>query len=117
MGGMTARPDTDRADAGCLHCGTHVSERFAAVFGDENDDVHRCPACDSMPRISRGSAAGEFIGSRDDPETEQPERLRGARVRAARAEGGEAAVSVPRDGVCRGCCARRQPPRRRRRDT
>lgn len=70
----------NRLDAGdstvCRHCGRHVSERFAAVFGDRDDRVHRCQDCDSMPRIVRGSAAGATVDSRVDPEDE-PSRARG----------------------------------------
>jgi len=54
----------------CLHCGEHVSERFARVFGDDADRVHRCQACDSMPLITRGSAAGKPVPDRIDPEDE-----------------------------------------------
>lgn len=75
-------------ESGCLHCGAHVTDRFAAVFGDDDGAVHRCPACDSMPRISRGSAAGKVVASHVDPE-EQPERNQGARVGAARTDGGD----------------------------
>ncbi|SHG78922.1 DUF7563 family protein [Halobaculum gomorrense] len=88
MGAVTARLDTDRADTGCRNCGAHVTERFAAVFGDGDGDVHRCPACDSMPRISRGSAAGKTVTSRVDP-VDQPARNTGARVGAARTDGGD----------------------------
>ena len=65
---------------GCLHCDGHVSEQFARVFGDDADRVHRCQACDSMPRLSRGSAAGKPVPSRIDPEDE-PAHQHGARTR------------------------------------
>lgn len=26
-------------------CGNHISERFAAVFGDEENEVHHCIEC------------------------------------------------------------------------
>ncbi|WP_225935465.1 DUF7563 family protein [Halobaculum magnesiiphilum] len=55
----------------CRYCGGHVSEQFARVFGDEVDRVHRCQACDSMSRLSRGSAAGKHVPSRIDPEDGQ----------------------------------------------
>ncbi|WP_090622051.1 DUF7563 family protein [Natrinema salaciae] len=41
----------------CLHCGTHVTDRFRRVFGDD-DQAHRCGDCDSDIRLSRGSDAG-----------------------------------------------------------
>ncbi|GAA0217443.1 DUF7563 family protein [Halobaculum roseum] len=65
----------------CLHCGGHVSERFARVFGDDADRVHRCQACDSMPRLSRGNAAGKPVPNRIDPEDDQ-DRQHGTRTRA-----------------------------------
>ncbi|WP_418282763.1 DUF7563 family protein [Halorubrum sp. DTA98] len=43
----------------CDNCGCHVSDRFAAVYGDGQDQVHRCFACDCFRRITRGSAAGD----------------------------------------------------------
>lgn len=29
----------------CTHCGSHVSERFVQVFGDERGHVYACPDC------------------------------------------------------------------------
>ncbi|WP_435064301.1 DUF7563 family protein [Halobaculum sp. EA56] len=29
----------------CVRCGHHVTERFARVFGDNEDVVHRCIGC------------------------------------------------------------------------
>ncbi|WP_432765124.1 DUF7563 family protein [Halobaculum marinum] len=72
----------------CLHCGTHVTQRFARVFGDENGNVHRCQACDSSPRLSRGSAAGKSVDTHVDP-LDQPTRNSGARVGAVETEGGD----------------------------
>ncbi|WP_435147626.1 DUF7563 family protein [Halobaculum sp. P14] len=82
---MTARLDNEAGDTSCRNCGTHVSERFAAVFGDNNDQVHRCPACDSTPRLDRGTPAGKSVHI-PDPE-DQSVRLRGGRVRARDDEG------------------------------
>ncbi|WP_247004057.1 DUF7563 family protein [Halosolutus gelatinilyticus] len=45
----------------CEHCGTHVSDRFCRVFGDDRDRAHRCGECDSYRRLSRGSAAGKDV--------------------------------------------------------
>ncbi|WP_225917878.1 DUF7563 family protein [Halobaculum rubrum] len=64
-----------------LHCGRHVSERFARVFGDDADRAHRCQACDSMPRLSRSSAAGKRDPTHIDPE-DKPARQHNARTRA-----------------------------------
>ena len=43
----------------CQNCGTHVSERFARVMGDENNIVHACPQCDSEGALRAGTAAGK----------------------------------------------------------
>lgn len=37
----------------CANCGAHVSQTFGRVYGDDNDRAHRCPACDSIARLSR----------------------------------------------------------------
>lgn len=29
----------------CLNCGSHVTEDFAKVFGDQDDDVFHCINC------------------------------------------------------------------------
>lgn len=29
----------------CLNCGEMVTERFARVYGDNNDDIHHCINC------------------------------------------------------------------------
>lgn len=29
----------------CQQCGGHISQDFARVFGDNNDDVHACHGC------------------------------------------------------------------------
>jgi hypothetical protein len=42
----------------CHHCGTHVSQDFGRVYGDDQDRAHRCPECDTWIRIWKGSAAG-----------------------------------------------------------
>ncbi|MCU4799786.1 hypothetical protein OB920_05325 [Halobacteria archaeon HArc-gm2] len=70
----------------CQHCGAHVSRDFRRVYGDQDDTVHRCPACDSMGRLYRGSAAGKEIDLPDP--ADQPNRNRGNRV-DSRTDGGE----------------------------
>jgi len=56
-----------------------------SVFGDEHDRVHRCLGCDCFRRVSKGSAAGQTIDLADP--TDQPNRNRGQRVDATRADG------------------------------
>ncbi|WP_248515077.1 DUF7563 family protein [Salinarchaeum laminariae] len=57
-----------RADhSRCGYCGSHASRRFRRVYGDANKRAHRCPDCDSWPRIAEGSAAGH------DAETPDPQ--------------------------------------------
>lgn len=29
----------------CLQCGEAVSDKYAKVLGDNNDEVHGCPTC------------------------------------------------------------------------
>ncbi|RQG91435.1 hypothetical protein EA462_05550 [Natrarchaeobius halalkaliphilus] len=58
--------DTDRS--ACLHCGSHVTDRFGRVFGNDLDRTHRCGECDGYARSSRGSAAGIEVPI-PDPET------------------------------------------------
>ncbi len=36
----------------CNHCGAHVSERFARVFGDERGIIHACPSCSANAGIA-----------------------------------------------------------------
>ena len=36
----------------CDHCGAHVSERFARVFGDEQGQVRACPSCSANAGIA-----------------------------------------------------------------
>ncbi|WP_449405059.1 DUF7563 family protein [Halorubrum xinjiangense] len=57
--------------AQCRYCDGHVSDRFRAVFGDENDVAHRCLGCDCFRRISCGSAVGVNV---EDPPERSPER-------------------------------------------
>jgi hypothetical protein len=36
----------------CDHCGAHVSDQFARVFGDEHGRVHACPGCSANAGIA-----------------------------------------------------------------
>lgn len=38
-------------------CGKHVTERFAKVFGDNDDEVHSCPRCATEKELNAGTAA------------------------------------------------------------
>lgn len=72
----------------CRSCGAHVTKRFRAVYGDEDDIAHRCLSCDSFGRLSEGSAAGVDV-EKPDP-ADVPNRNRGQRVGpGVRADGGE----------------------------
>jgi hypothetical protein len=47
----------------CLHCGSHVSKDFRRVYGDQENRAHRCLACDTIERLSSGSAAGIAVNN------------------------------------------------------
>lgn len=66
---MTITPwSSTETESTCLHCESFVTDRFARVFGDDQDRAHRCPECDSYRRLTRGSAAGKDVDV-PDPET------------------------------------------------
>jgi len=72
MSGAVART---AASSTCEHCGAHVTAAFARTHGDNDDEAHRCPDCDSWVRISAGSAAGLDVPT-PDPQ-QQPGRSGG----------------------------------------
>ncbi|WP_168654269.1 MULTISPECIES: hypothetical protein [Halorubrum] len=39
----------------CDHCGSHVSDRFARVFADENGELNACPDCSANAGIAEVS--------------------------------------------------------------
>lgn len=41
----------------CERCGNEVTDKFARIF-TRDGRVRRCPECDTMGRISLGTAAG-----------------------------------------------------------
>jgi len=41
----------------CRNCDAHVTEQFARVLGDNEDDVHGCPECTPQTDIYDGAAA------------------------------------------------------------
>ena len=49
----------------CQHCGAHVSERYARVYGDEDGVVHRCLHCESPQFLMAGSSAGREVDIAD----------------------------------------------------
>ncbi len=82
------RLDPAHEEGACQNCGVHVTARFRAVYGDDDDVVHRCLSCDTFGRISEGSAAGLDVHKVDPIDV--PNRNRGYRVGAnVRADGGE----------------------------
>jgi hypothetical protein len=45
----------------CLNCRSHVTERYARVQGDNQNQVHECPQCGDDSNVGRrmnGAAAG-----------------------------------------------------------
>jgi hypothetical protein len=50
----------------CLNCGGHVTDRYARVQGNNNDEVRECPSCpdSDMGRRVNGAAAGLNVESR-----------------------------------------------------
>ncbi|MCU4754156.1 hypothetical protein OB919_19595 [Halobacteria archaeon AArc-curdl1] len=38
----------------CRNCGTHVTQQFARVFGDNGDVVHGCPSCTTYREMQSG---------------------------------------------------------------
>lgn len=55
-----------RTESKCLTCQEPVSKGFARIFGDRDDQVHRCQNCDTFGRLKRGTAAGIEV-SQPDP--------------------------------------------------
>jgi hypothetical protein len=67
-------PDAPRDDE-CRGCGTRVSDRFRAVYGDDDDHAHACTECESWSRITRGAAAGREPSYEERPRP-APEEVR-----------------------------------------
>ncbi|WP_432765139.1 DUF7563 family protein [Halobaculum marinum] len=49
----------------CVTCGSHVTEQFARVFGDNRNVVHRCIACSRAADLDESPAPGDGEGRRD----------------------------------------------------
>jgi hypothetical protein len=59
------RPEYDVHGHQCLNCLNDVSQRYARVFGDNDNHVHACPECmDAKTDAGDGAAAG--LNPRDD---------------------------------------------------
>lgn len=39
----------------CRNCGTYVSSQFAKVFGDNEDEIHRCIECSTLRDLQQGA--------------------------------------------------------------
>lgn len=52
----------------CQFCDGHVTKQFARIYGDQDDQLHRCPSCDTNARLSRGSGAGLEVDIPDPQE-------------------------------------------------
>ncbi|MWV39555.1 MULTISPECIES: hypothetical protein [Natrialba] len=46
--------ESSTAGARCRNCGTHVTQQFARVFGDNGDVVHGCPSCTTYREMQSG---------------------------------------------------------------
>ncbi|WP_210423568.1 DUF7563 family protein [Halorussus marinus] len=64
----------------CQFCGTHVTEQFRRVFGDDQDIVHRCIECDTITRLQKGTGAGRDVNHTDP--ADEPWRLRNSHAKA-----------------------------------
>jgi len=58
----------------CNNCGEHVSEQFARVFGDNDDEVFACNNCTVLRELFDGRGSVDVSG---ESETTAP--LAGAR--------------------------------------
>ena len=59
----------------CKFCGTVVSDDFCRVFGDQEDVIWRCLACDCKKRLQKGSGADKNVRLPDP--SKHPNRNRG----------------------------------------
>jgi len=46
-----------QSDNQCRHCGTHVSDDFRRVYGDNSDVVYSCNSCVSKTILNSGGGA------------------------------------------------------------
>jgi hypothetical protein len=40
-----------------MNCGSKVTQRFARVFGDNEDEIHGCPECRGLNELCEGAGA------------------------------------------------------------
>lgn len=57
--------------AECQRCGSHVSEDFERVFGDNNDEVHGCPDCRRQIDMFEGAGANPDFDPRVENENQR----------------------------------------------
>ncbi|UIP01521.1 hypothetical protein Hbl1158_15405 (plasmid) [Halobaculum sp. CBA1158] len=50
----------------CVTCGSHVTERFARVFGDNRDVVRRCIACSRAADLDESGDPEEGAARADE---------------------------------------------------
>jgi hypothetical protein len=58
----------------CNACGGQVTDRFARVFGTNEDEVYACPNCTTMTDIMRHGATEADGEGRDRPEPAPTDR-------------------------------------------
>lgn len=46
----------------CLGCGAFVTDRFARVFGDNDNRVYGCPECSTERELYGGATGGANLG-------------------------------------------------------
>ncbi|WP_143824912.1 DUF7563 family protein [Natronoarchaeum philippinense] len=89
---MTPTPLSRGAHNRCLYCHSATQRKIRKLFGDNDDQLHRCPQCDTQKRLRQGSGAGVDV---DDPDpVEHPERYYGNNLppqAAILSDGGETA--------------------------
>jgi hypothetical protein len=40
----------------CRNCGAYATSQFAKVFGDNDDEIHRCIECSTLRNLQQGAA-------------------------------------------------------------
>jgi len=52
----------------CSNCGAFVTDRFARVFGDNDEKVHACSDCEGDTAVRNGAAAKPDFERRCPPD-------------------------------------------------
>lgn len=47
--------DGNAGSTQCRNCGAYVSSQFAKVFGDNDDEIHRCIECSTLRNLQQGA--------------------------------------------------------------